>query len=239
MKCVSLGQFLNFVTAVAIAMFCSFSTAFAQTGKSPGAPSATASETPASKDGKKLETATLGGGCFWCLEAVYQRVIGVEKVVSGYAGGEVENPTYEAVCTGRTGHAEVCQVTFDPSVISFEQLLEVFFAIHDPTTLNQQGQDIGTQYRSAIFYDGATQREAAEKMIEKLTEEKKFRKKIVTEITPLPDFYAAEAYHQNYFVTHPGEGYCQYTIAPKVAKFEKLFKEESKMQQEKAAKQKK
>jgi peptide-methionine (S)-S-oxide reductase len=202
----------------------------------------TKSSSPEGKDvpeEKKLETATLGGGCFWCLEAVYQRVIGVEKVVSGYTGGTVERPTYEAVCTGRTGHAEVCQITFDPSVISFEQLLHIFFKIHDPTTLNQQGADHGTQYRSAVFYDGDEQRETTEKVIKELTEKKAYRNKIVTEVTPLPDFYPAEAYHQNYFVTHPEAGYCQYTIAPKIEKFEKFFKSESKMQKEREAKKKK
>ena len=186
------------------------------------------------------QTITLGGGCFWCVEAVYQRVDGVTKVVSGYAGGEVANPTYEAVCTGRTGHAEVCQITFDPSVVSLEQILLIFFKSHDPTTLNKQGVDVGTQYRSVVFYDGDEQREAAEKMIDELKSEKVFgKKKIVTEFSPLPEFYPAEDYHQNYFRTHPGEKYCQITIVPKIEKFEKLFKEQSRLQKEKAAKKKK
>ncbi len=184
---------------------------------------------------KKLETATLGGGCFWCVEAVYQRVNGVKSVVSGYAGGSVANPTYQAVCTGETGHAEVCQITFDPSVVTFEEMLMIFFDSHDPTTLNKQGNDLGTQYRSVVFYEDETQRVAAEKIKAKLLEQKKFRK-IVTEISPLPEFYAAEAYHQNYFKSHPEAGYCQYTIVPKVEKFEKHFKENSAIQKEREAK---
>lgn len=190
-------------------------------------------------EGKKMETATFGGGCFWCVEAVFQRVDGVVKVVSGYAGGHVPNPTYEQVCTKTTGHAEVCQITFDPSVVSFEELLLVFFKTHDPTTPNQQGNDHGPQYRSVVFYDGDAQREATEKMIAKLTEEKVYRKKIVTEVSPLPEFYSAENYHQNYFKLNPQQGYCRMIIQPKVEKFEKLFKENSRMQKEKEAKKQK
>ena len=184
----------------------------------------------------KLETATFGGGCFWCVEAVYQRVDGVKTVVSGYAGGNVVNPTYEAVCTGRTGHAEVCQITFDPSVVSFDEMLLIFFKTHDPTELNKQGADVGTQYRSVVFYHDDAQREAAEKMKDKLLEEKVFRK-ITTEISPLPDFYPAEEYHQNFFKLHPEQAYCRNIIVDKVAKFEKLFKENSKLQKERAEKQ--
>lgn len=184
---------------------------------------------------KKLETATFGGGCFWCVEAVYQRVDGVKTVVSGYAGGQVVNPTYEAVCTGRTGHAEVCQITFDPAVVSFDEMLLVFFKTHDPTTLNKQGNDVGTQYRSVVFYENDAQREATEKMIAHLVVDKVYRK-IVTEISPLPDFYPAEAYHQNFFRLNPGHPYCKSMIDPKVAKFEKLFKENSKLQKEREAK---
>ena len=185
---------------------------------------------------KKQETATFGGGCFWCVEAVYQRVNGVKSVVSGYAGGAVANPSYEAVCTGQTGHAEVCQITFDPSVVTFDEMLLIFFKSHDPTTLNQQGPDHGTQYRSVVFYDGDEQREATLKMIAHLTKDKIITKKIVTEVSPLPDFYPAEAYHQNYFKLHPQEAYCRNVISPKVAKFEKLFKENSKRQKEKEEK---
>ena len=185
---------------------------------------------------KKLETATFGGGCFWCVEAVYQRVNGVKSVVSGYAGGVVANPTYEAVKTGETGHAEVCQVTFDPSVVTFDEMLLIFFKSHDPTTLNQQGPDYGTQYRSVVFYDGDEQRKATLKMIDHLTKDKIIARKIVTEVSPLPDFYPAEAYHQNYFKLHPHEAYCRNVISPKVAKFEKLFKENSKTQKEKEEK---
>ena len=183
----------------------------------------------------KLETATFGGGCFWCVEAVYQRVDGVKTVVSGYAGGNVANPTYEAVCTGRTGHAEVCQITFDPALVSFDEMLLIFFKTHDPTELNKQGADVGTQYRSVVFYHDDAQREAAEKMKDKLLEEKVFRK-ITTEISPLPDFYPAEEYHQNFFKLHPGQAYCRNIIVDKVAKFEKLFKENSKLQKERAEK---
>ncbi len=189
-------------------------------------------------DEKKLETATFGGGCFWCVEAVYQRVDGVKSVVSGYAGGHVSNPTYEQVCTKLTGHAEVCQITFDPSVVSFDEMLLIFFKSHDPTTKDQQGMDKGPQYRSVVFYNDDAQREATEKMKAKLLEEKVFRK-ISTEISPLPDFYPAEAYHQNFFKLNPDHGYCRNVIVDKVAKFEKQFKENSKLQKEKEAKKKK
>ena len=185
----------------------------------------------------KLETATFGGGCFWCVEAVYQRVDGVKTVVSGYAGGSVENPTYKDVCTGRTGHAEVCQITFDPSVVSFDEMLLIFFKSHNPTTLNKQGNDFGTQYRSVVFYENDTQREATEKMIAHLLKDKVYSK-IVTEISPLPDFYAAEAEHQNFFRLNPEHPYCKNIIDAKVAKFEKLFKENSKLQKEREAKKK-
>ena len=244
MRFVPRCQFAKSLIALTI-LVCSVGYAAAQTNKAPDkkngkekGPAASSESKPASAE-KKLETATLGGGCFWCIEAVYQRVIGVEKVVSGYAGGNVENPTYEAVCTGRTGHAEVCQITFDSNVISLEQLLHIFMKLHDPTTLNQQGPDIGTQYRSVVFYADDAQRETTEKVIKELNEKKEYRNKIVTEISPLPDFYPAEAYHQNYFVTHPSAAYCQATIAPKIQKFEKFFKSESKMHQEKEEKKKK
>lgn len=166
--------------------------------------------------------ATLGGGCFWCLEAVYQDVKGVESVVSGYTGGHVDNPTYQAICTGRTGHAEVVQVTYDSDVVSFDDILNIFFTIHDPTTLNRQGADVGTQYRSAVFYHDETQKTAAEAKIKEL-EEKGVWSGIVTEVTPLDTFYTAEDYHQNYYRNNPNAGYCQVVIAPKVAKFRKEY----------------
>jgi peptide-methionine (S)-S-oxide reductase len=169
--------------------------------------------------------ATLGGGCFWCLEAVYQQLDGVEKVVSGYAGGHVENPTYEQVCGKKTGHAEVVQLTYDPSRVSYRDLLEVFFTIHDPTTLDRQGNDVGPQYRSAIFYHDEEQRREAEEIIAELAAEHAFDQPIVTEVKPLTRFYAAESYHQNYFEQNPAQPYCAYVISPKVAKFRKKFAE--------------
>ncbi|OAI39501.1 peptide methionine sulfoxide reductase [bacterium SCGC AG-212-C10] len=174
------------------------------------------------------EVATFAGGCFWCLEAIYLDVVGVESVQSGYMGGHVENPSYEAVCTGRTGHAEVVQVTFDPSVIRYEDLVEVFFAIHDPTTLNRQGGDVGTQYRSAIYVHSPAQRASAESVIAKLTAEGAFPKPIVTEVTDASAFYQAEWYHDDYFNKNPNQGYCRMVIAPKVAKFRKSYAEKLK-----------
>ena len=169
------------------------------------------------------EIATLAGGCFWCLEAVYDELRGVKHVESGYAGGHVENPTYKAVCTGATGHAEVVQVAFDPDVVSFKELLEVFFTIHDPTTLNRQGADVGTQYRSAIFYHSPRQKEVAEEVIAEVTEAGLWDNPIVTEVTELDTFYPAEDYHQEYFANNPDQGYCRVVIAPKVAKFRKKY----------------
>ncbi|MHB8604602.1 MAG: peptide-methionine (S)-S-oxide reductase MsrA [Thermoplasmatota archaeon] len=165
------------------------------------------------------ETATLAGGCFWCLEAVYEQVKGVSKVVSGYAGGKVADPSYEDVCSGRTGHAEVVQVTFDPRVISLSEILEIFFTIHDPTTKDRQGGDVGTQYRSAIFYANAEQKAAATEAID--AAKKIWDAAIVTEVAPLDKFYAAEDYHQHYFARNPTQGYCRVVVAPKVAKFRK------------------
>ena len=169
------------------------------------------------------EIATLAGGCFWCLEAVYDRMKGVESVESGYIGGKHPNPTYEAVCTGRTGHAEAVQITFDPHVVSYRELLEVFFAIHDPTTLNRQGHDVGTQYRSAIFYHSPDQKAVAADVIAGLTKEKVFDDPIVTEVVPAGPFYVAEDYHQEYFARNPTQGYCVAVVNPKVAKLRKLF----------------
>ncbi len=170
----------------------------------------------------KKESAVFGGGCFWCLEAVFEDVRGVEDVVSGYAGGSVENPTYEQVCRGRTGHAEVVRITYDPEVVTYEDLLEIFWKIHDPTTLNRQGADVGTQYRSVIFYENESQRELARKSMEKA--QKHFLDPIVTEISPLKKFWPAEEYHQDYFRRNPYQGYCQAVVAPKVEKFKKEFK---------------
>ncbi len=169
------------------------------------------------------EVATLAGGCFWCLEAVYDELNGVTDVVSGYSGGRRPNPTYDQVCGGTTGHAEVVQVTFDPAVVSFRELLEVFFTIHDPTTLNRQGADVGTQYRSAVFYNSPEQKATAEQVIAELNEAKIWGAPIVTEVTPLSEFYPAEEYHQEYFARNPGQGYCQFVVAPKVAKFRSKY----------------
>ncbi|NGZ12082.1 MAG: peptide-methionine (S)-S-oxide reductase MsrA [Nitrospira sp. LK70] len=169
------------------------------------------------------EVATLAGGCFWCLEAVYDQVRGVESVESGYVGGTLDNPTYEAVCGGQTGHAEAVRITFDPRIISYKELLEIFFSIHDPTTLNRQGNDRGTQYRSAIYYGTPAQQQAAEKLIQTLSEGKLFEAPIVTQVVPDARWYEAEAYHQEYFGRNPLQGYCQFVVAPKVAKFRKKF----------------
>lgn len=169
------------------------------------------------------EIATLAGGCFWCLEAVYEQLVGVEKVVSGYAGGTAPNPSYQQVCSGSTGHAEVVQITFDPEVLSFRDLLGVFFTVHDPTTLNRQGADVGSQYRSAIFYHNDEQKADAEEMIRELEAAQVWDDPIVTEISPLVDFYPAEAYHQGYYRNNPNQGYCQVVIAPKVAKFRQRY----------------
>lgn len=167
------------------------------------------------------EQATLGGGCFWCLEAVYQEVDGVTSIVSGYAGGHVPNPTYEAVCTGATGHAEVVQLEFDPGRVSYRQILETFFAIHDPTTLNRQGDDRGPQYRSVIFWHDESQRETAQALIGELTADQVFSDPIVTEVRPLDRFWPAESYHQDYFRRNPAQPYCAFVIAPKLARYRK------------------
>ena len=167
----------------------------------------------------RTELATLGGGCFWCLEAVFQELKGVERVVSGYAGGTVPDPSYEDVCTGRTGHAEVVQVTFDPAELTYRELLEVYFSIHDPTTLDRQGADVGTQYRSVIFHHGPEQERTAREVIADLERQGLWGAPIVTAVQPAPPFYPAEEYHQEYFRRNPGQGYCSIVIAPKVAKF--------------------
>jgi peptide-methionine (S)-S-oxide reductase len=170
-----------------------------------------------------MERATLAGGCFWCLEAVFLELKGVEHVESGYAGGHLPNPTYEQVCTGATGHAEVVQVTFDPEVISYRDLLRIFFAFHDPTTLNRQGADVGTQYRSAIFYHSPAQKTQAAETIAEVEGSGIWRDRVVTEVVPLDFFYPAEEYHRDYYRQNPRQGYCQFVIAPKVAKLRKEF----------------
>ncbi len=177
---------------------------------------------------KNLEKATLGGGCFWCTEAVYLELKGVVDVKPGYSGGEVKNPTYEEVCTGTTGHAEAVQITFDADVVSFKDILEVFFMAHDPTTLNRQGNDVGPQYRSVIFYHNEKQKEVAENAVQLFTEEKVYDRPIVTQVEPFEAFYMAEDYHLNYYNRNKGQGYCQFIITPKLEKFRKIFKNQLK-----------
>lgn len=175
-----------------------------------------------------LELATFGAGCFWCVEAIFQRIEGVEKVVSGYSGGYIKNPSYKEICQGTTGHAEVCQLSYDPDVVSFEELLEVFWQTHDPTTLNRQGNDVGTQYRSSVFFHNAEQNELAKTYKKKLNEADIYQNPIVTEIVPFKVMYEAEDYHQNYFNENGSQPYCSFVIQPKVDKLEKVFKDKLK-----------
>lgn len=175
------------------------------------------------KENSEKEVATLAGGCFWCTEAAFSIIKGVEKIEPGYTGGNVPNPTYEQVSTGTTGHAEAAQITFDPKIISFKEILEVFFTMHDPTSLNRQGADVGTQYRSAIFYHNPKQKEVTEQLIDELNKEDIFNKTIVTSVEPLKVFYEAETYHKDYYKKHPKEPYCQAVIAPKIAKLQHRF----------------
>lgn len=175
-----------------------------------------------------MQNATFGGGCFWCTEAVFQNLKGVTKVISGYMGGKTNNPTYEDICTGDTGHAEIIQIEYNEEEISFNDLLLVFFKTHDPTTLNRQGNDVGTQYRSVIFYHNQEQKKQAEDMIDNLTKDMVFDRPIVTEVTPVSEFFQAEDYHQNYYNTNPYKGYCALVIQPKLAKFTEQFKEKLK-----------
>jgi len=196
--------------------------------KSTNAQSEVGSDKGADQKMENLEKATFGSGCFWCTEAVFERLNGVQKVVSGYAGGTVENPTYEEVCSGTTGHAEVTQITYDPKVITFDELLEVFWKTHDPTTLNRQGNDVGPQYRSVIFYHNEEQKQLAEKYKEELNKSGAWDNPIITEISPFTKFYSAEGYHQDYYNNNPNQGYCAFVIAPKVEKFEKVFKDKLK-----------
>lgn len=170
-----------------------------------------------------LERATLGGGCFWCLEAVYQQVLGVGSVVSGYAGGQTLNPDYDSICSGQTGHAEIVDVYFDPEIVSYRDLLEIFFVIHDPTTLNYQGNDRGTQYRSVIFTHSESQSTTARDVVRELEDAKIYSGPVVTQLNAAPTIYPAEDYHQNYFRQHPGQGYCMAVVAPKLAKFRAKF----------------
>jgi len=176
-----------------------------------------------SSEKKDLEIATLAAGCFWCTEAAFSIIKGVERIEPGYTGGTVANPTYEQVSTGKTGHAEAAQIFFDPKIISYKEILEIYFAMHDPTSLNRQGADVGTQYRSAIFYNSQQQKEVAEKLIEELSREDIWNKPVVTVVEPLKIFYKAETYHKDYYKKHPKEPYCQVVIAPKIAKLQQRF----------------
>jgi peptide-methionine (S)-S-oxide reductase len=177
------------------------------------------------KEQERSETAVFGGGCFWCTEAVFEGLKGVIFVESGYSGGKLKNPTYQEVCSGLTGHAEVVRITYNPEKVSYEFLLSVFFQTHDPTTMNAQGNDRGTQYRSVIFYNSEQQKQIASSVISKLNSEKVYEKPVVTELSPLGEFYKAEDYHQDYFAKNPEQGYCQFVVKPKVEKFRKVFKE--------------
>lgn len=174
---------------------------------------------------KSTSLATFGGGCFWCMEAVFQQMIGVEKIESGYSGGNTKNPTYKEVCTGETGHAEVIQITYNPGLVSFAELLRVFFTMHDPTTLNRQGNDIGTQYRSVIFYHNTEQQHEAEAVIQEINKQHIYPNPVVTQVVPFSEFYKAEDYHQNYYNQNKEQSYCRFVIQPKVEKFEKIFKD--------------
>jgi len=195
--------------------------------QTPANPSSNTSENP-SMENDHWETATFGAGCFWCVEAVFDQLAGVKSVESGYAGGSVENPTYKQVCTGQTGHAEVCRITFDPQQITFTELLEVFWQTHDPTTLNRQGADVGTQYRSAVFYENDDQKTIAQELKQRLNAPDVFNGKVVTEITQLERFYPAENYHQDYYANNSEQRYCELVIAPKLEKVRKVFKEKLK-----------
>lgn len=180
-------------------------------------------QSPGQSKSTNMEIATLGGGCFWCTEAIFSELKGVKSVVSGYSGGDIVNPSYKEVCSGRTGHAEAVEIEFDPRQISFAEILEVFFETHDPTTLNRQGNDTGPQYRSAIFYHNNEQKEVAESIIRRLNAENVYAKKVITEVTPWKNFFKAEDYHQNYVARNPAQGYCQFVIIPKLEKFRKIF----------------
>jgi peptide-methionine (S)-S-oxide reductase len=211
-SCLSRSQFLGSVALGTLFTLLLNAPAMSQTENQSG-----------NKTESNLEVATFGGGCFWCVESVFEQVKGVKSVVSGYEGGRVKNPTYKQVCTGNTGHAEVCRVEYDPKEVSFEKLLQIFWKVHDPTTLNRQGPDEGTQYRSVIFYHTEEQREIAQKYKKKLNELKAFRSPVVTEISETSEFYPAEEYHQDYFAKNPRDAYCNYNIPPKLEKFRQAF----------------
>jgi peptide-methionine (S)-S-oxide reductase len=187
-------------------------------------------EKPQSPTPKRIEVVTLGGGCFWCTEAIFTQLKGVEKVESGYSGGNVENPTYEQVSAGTTAHAEAVQITFDPNVISFKEILQIFFSTHDPTTLNRQGPDVGTQYRSVIFYRDDKQKATAEQVMKEMSEQEIYNAPIVTQLEPFKTFYRAEDYHRDYFKRHPEQAYCRLLIAPKIAKLRELYMSKLKLQ---------
>ncbi|NQW29198.1 MAG: peptide-methionine (S)-S-oxide reductase MsrA [Ignavibacteria bacterium] len=206
---------------VIIALIVSFTASCASDGKEVPKPNSTISESRMTTNDREI--AYLAGGCYWCIEAVFQRLEGVDTVESGFTGGTVKNPSYKSVCEGTTGHAEVCKITFDPKVISFEEMLHVFFSAHDPTTLNRQGNDIGTQYRSAIFYTSDSQKEIATSYIKQLADSKTWSDSIVTEVSPLTEFYVAEDYHQNYYNQNESQSYCAFVVRPKVEKFMKKF----------------
>jgi methionine-S-sulfoxide reductase len=191
---------------------------------------------PNNKEQIKKELAVFGGGCFWCIEAVFERVWGVHSVVSGYSGGNLPNPTYQQVLTDQTGHAEVIQIEYDPSIVTYEELLRIFFKSHDPTSLNAQGPDHGTRYRSVIYYRNKEEKQSIEELMEEFKKKRTFRGKIVTEVSPLKIFYPAEEYHQDYFAKHPDAPYCEINIRPKIGKFEKGFKDNSKVQKAKEQK---
>lgn len=210
------------ILAIALA----FSTLACQSKEKKEMTNTNATENPI--DQKDTETATFAGGCFWCTEALFLEVEGVKAVLPGYIGGTVEDPSYEQVCTGRTGHAEAIQITFDPKIVSFGELLEIFFATHDPTTLNRQGADVGTQYRSEIFYHNATQKQVTEDYINVLNLENTFGKTVVTQVSKATYFYVAEDYHKNYYNRNSGQSYCSYVITPKIEKLKKQFKEKLK-----------
>lgn len=207
-----------------VLLLLTISAVLACTGNTDGQKETKVDQTIVIKNSMGMDTATFGAGCFWCVEAIFQRLNGVEKVQSGYSGGHVKNPSYKEVCTGLTGHAEVLQIVYDPKLISFEELLEVFWKTHDPTTLNRQGGDVGTQYRSAIFYHSEEQKQLAETYKQKLNAAHVWDQPVVTEIVQFTAFYPAEDYHNNYFNLNGEQGYCRMVIAPKVEKFEKVFK---------------
>ena len=214
----------TFITSIMLFLLAAVSSCGQRNSQSTTAMSTTTTKNNAtSKTGKDVQLATFGSGCFWCTEAIFQDVQGVIKVESGYSGGTVKNPTYKEVCNGTTGHAEVVQITYDAAVVSFDELLEIFWKTHDPTTLNRQGNDVGTQYRSAIFYHNENQKQLAETYKSKLDESGAFDSPIVTEITPFTTFYKAEDYHQNYYNLNGNVPYCTFVIQPKVEKFKKVF----------------